>query len=285
MVMSNLLYSTEQALIKLMKTEDGKKLAYLCYYDLDILNACLRFLNSEEWEAISKIIFNQHLSSNKALDLGAGNGIGSYALAKSGFLVTSVEPDPSTLTGYGAIKDLKNKINLLVDIVPSVGENLPFVNSSFSLVYTRQVLHHANNLLDMLKEINRVLNHGGLIIASREHVIDRHDDLNDFLLCHPLHKFTGVENAYTLKQYLDDFRSSGFKVIKVIKPWDSVINHYPISNCNLLNKIKIDSREKFGYYGELLARSSLYQRVVKKYYSYTDKTPGRMFTFIAISES
>ena len=35
--------------------------------------------------------------AGRALDLGAGNGILSYALAREGWSVTAVEPDPSAL--------------------------------------------------------------------------------------------------------------------------------------------------------------------------------------------
>ena len=45
----------------------------------------------------------------QALDLGAGRGISSYALAREGWQVTALEPDPSMLIGAGAIRSLVAK--------------------------------------------------------------------------------------------------------------------------------------------------------------------------------
>ncbi len=40
------------------------------------------------------------------LDVGAGQGVSSYAFAKDGWDVTALEPDPSCTVGVGAIKAL-----------------------------------------------------------------------------------------------------------------------------------------------------------------------------------
>ena len=50
------------------------------------------------------------LQRGQALDVGAGRGIASYALAREGFTVTVLEPDDSHLVGAGAIRSLAEEM-------------------------------------------------------------------------------------------------------------------------------------------------------------------------------
>jgi len=101
-----------------MATEDGRLNAYLCYIDYEIENVYRRFNQSEEWEEIKRLVSLYHLPNNRNLDLGAGNGIASYAFNKFGFSVVSFELDDSNLIGYGAMNNFK-KSNLWSRILSS----------------------------------------------------------------------------------------------------------------------------------------------------------------------
>jgi SAM-dependent methyltransferase len=107
------------------------------------------------------------------------------------------------------------------------GEKLEFKNGYFDLVFIRQALHHAKDLKLLCKEIYRVLKPGGIFMAIREHVISKKEDLPLFLSQHPLHKYYGGESAYLLSEYLDAIKSSGIKMLKVFKPYQSDINLFP----------------------------------------------------------
>lgn len=48
-----ILFSTEHAEFKIMKTPEGSENAFLCYFDWDVNNACQRFLISEEGNPFS----------------------------------------------------------------------------------------------------------------------------------------------------------------------------------------------------------------------------------------
>src|SRR6202040_1201267 len=123
-------------------------------------------------------------------------GISSYALARDGWRVTALEPDPSDVVGAGAIEQLAAVSNLPIEVVRDWGETLPFADATFDLVYGRQVLHHARDLRTLCAEMGRVLKSGGTFLATREHVIFRDADLAVFLAEHPLHRLYGGENAY-----------------------------------------------------------------------------------------
>lgn len=274
--------SWERAVLWLKEQPDKHDLVKACYYDDKLLEAAERFSQSEEWKAVSQIISHR---SGKALDIGAGRGIGSYALAKNGWDVTALEPDPSHLVGAGAIRSLVKETGLPIRIVEEWGENLPFENESFDLVYGRQVLHHAENLGNLCREASRVLRPGGMLIATREHVISRKEDLKRFLDSHPLHHLYGGENAYLLEEYLTALKKGSLRVEKTLGPYESPINYFPMTfeqvcmACyspfsQVLGARLILSIANNKCFGPALTKALAYLK------SRLDQTPGRMYTFV-----
>jgi len=217
--------SWEQAVAWLRAQPDQEWLVKACYFDDPLLEAAQRFHASVEWQAVRKYLSRCH---GTALDVGAGRGIASYALALDGWRVTALEPDPSQLVGAGAIQALAHESGADITIVEEWGERLPFAEASFDVVHARQVLHHARNLKELCSELVRVLKPGGLLIATREHVIDKEEDLPAFLQTHPLHHLYGGENAFTLAQYLGALRGAGLKLTHILSPWETPINYFPL---------------------------------------------------------
>ena len=191
--------SWEEAVLWLLDQPDRNDLVEACYYDRPPLEAARRFWRSEEWVKLRQYI---PPGKGRALDVGAGMGVASFALASDGWRTTALEPDGSELVGAGAIRTLSQESGLDIDVVEEWGEQLPFSDGSFELVHARQVLHHARDLPLFCKELFRVLSPGGRLVATREHVISSQTQLPSFLDGHPLHKLYGGENAFTLRQYL-----------------------------------------------------------------------------------
>lgn len=269
----------EEAVSWLIDQPKQQELVQACYYDKPLKFAAERYWNSEEWQAIKKF-FPQHCGT--ALDIGAGNGIASYALSKDGWQVKALEPDSSDLVGVGAIRKLANENQLPIDVIQAFGEKLPFDNQKFDLVFARQVLHHAQNLQQLCNEIYRVLKPGGIFIAVREHVISSPSDLAKFLNSHPLHNLYGGENAYLLKQYLEAIKSAGLRRNKVIAPFESVINYAPLTEESLKNELKkkINTIPGGIIISSLLSSPSIF-KLFLKLLSKIDQRPGRAFSFIA----
>lgn len=225
--------------------------------------------------------------AGRALDLGAGRGISSYALARDGWQVTALEPDPSPLVGAGAICALAAQSLLPIGIVNQRSEQLPFESATFQVVNGRQVLHHTRDLAQSCREVFRVLRPGGRFVASREHVISKREDLQLFLDSHPLHRFYGGENAFLLEEYVDAIRSAGFRFVKVLAPNDSPINYFPMTEqengayCARRLSGRLGNIVRFRLLAPRSPVRKAVARILARMENYRDQTPGRLYTFVA----
>lgn len=269
----------EEAVQTLRKDPENRQAILDNYFEPDIHASAERFFQSDEYKAVEKFI-PRHAKS--ALDIGAGRGIASYALARTGLVVDALEPDPSDDVGAGAIQQIARKANLPIHTTISFGESLPYPENHFDIVYVRQVLHHANNLEQFCKEVFRVLKPGGIFIATREHVISKESDLESFLQHHPLHRYYGGEHAYTLNHYLSCISKSGLHVKHMLHPYSSVINFAPMTEeqmrSNFANRLKFAGN----WIATALVRIPFIYRLLSSAKSASDQTPGRLYSFICI---
>jgi SAM-dependent methyltransferase len=275
------LLSWEEAVCWLRQQQDRQQLVNQCYYDDPLDAAAERYANSEEWLEVRHLLASA--IPGRVLDIGAGRGISSYAFAKAGCQVTALEPDPSSIVGAQAIKELFARANLSATILEEYGETLPCESNSFDIVYGRAVLHHARDLPQLCQESYRVLKPGGIFIATREHVISRREDLPLFLEAHNLHSLYGGEHAYLLQEYTKAIVNSGLKLKKVIGPLASVINYAP----NSKEEFKASLAKILGkFLGKKLAASlanyQSLQNLAGWYLSQTSHTPGRHYSFVAV---
>jgi ubiquinone/menaquinone biosynthesis C-methylase UbiE len=271
-------YTWEQAIEILRNHPEHKQIVYDAYLTTNLFDNVKRFSNSEEFKETLRIIREVSPSAKTVLDIPAGNGIASYAFAKNGYQVTSVDPDDSETLGRKAIRNIFDKFEIKGDIINSYGENLPFKDNSFDIVYVRQGLHHAMYLNKMVAEYYRVLNKGGFLIACREHVVDnKQESLQAFLDSQVDHQLYGGENAFTLNEYLTSMNNAGFKSIQKIKPYESPINLHPNTKESLSQKI-LDSAQ-----GQRLSKL-LPKIIIKKIGLFAlkiSKRPGRLYSFVA----
>lgn len=267
--------SWEDAVQKCLDSPELSDLARDAYFG-DPEDAANRYYCSSEYKELKKILPS---SPKKALDLGAGNGILSWALAKDGWEVTAIEPDHSNIVGAGAIRKLAKKTKIKINVIEAMGEDIPIKTESYDLIVARQVLHHANNLDEFCKEISRLSNTNTTIITLRDHVISNKDQLPDFLNKHPLHNLYGGENAFTLNEYRNAFKNAELNITKEIRSFDSVINYDPMTKNDIIKNI-------LDIFGPLRSFVKIFINVIPfpiilKILSFIDNRPGRLVSFIA----
>jgi ubiquinone/menaquinone biosynthesis C-methylase UbiE len=248
------------------------------YFDLPVRAAADRYAQSEEFAKVIQLLGEGN--GRRILDLGAGNGIASYALARHGWKVTALEPEESDEVGAGAIEQLARETGLTIEVVRYFGEEMPFANKSFAAIHARQVLHHANHLENMVRELYRVLDNNGWLLSTREHVVDNDEQLTAFLKEHPLHALYGGENAYALDRYLSAFTSAGFQVVGTWGPLESVLNFYPGTEAERKVAIRQVAMHSWLRLGRLFAWSETFQARQVAAHTRRDQTPGRIYSFL-----
>jgi ubiquinone/menaquinone biosynthesis C-methylase UbiE len=282
----------EEAIIFLRTKPDYSDTLFHSYLNDDPVGNVERFGDSQEFKETLKLIKKFFPDTQKILEIGSGAGMAAAALSIAGYAVTATDPDPSDAVGCAAIQKLNEHYQLKdFSVVQCAGEHLPFESEAFDLVYIRQALHHSQNLNKLLKEIARVLKPGGGLIAVREHVIFNANDKQVFLDTHPLQKWYGGENAYTLEEYTGAIEGAHLISLLTYKYFDSVINYFPLTE-NEVNSLESGFKErlkvhcfgKFGALGKLRFIQFLYRKLNEfRFGTALDerRIPGRMYSFVA----
>lgn len=272
-------YTWEQAVEILRSDPQHKKLIYDSYLSADLEDNCRRYYESCEFAEVVKLTRELLPAAKRVLDLPAGNGIASYAFAKSGFEVVAVEPDSSATVGRNAIEYVKHREHLAsIQTIAAYGESLPCQDEQFDLVFIRQGLHHAHDLQNMLSEAARVTKPGGLIIAAREPVVDDYErGLEEFLEAQPDHQLYGGENAFLHRDYVRAFRVNGISLLHDFGPYDSVINAASESIENV-EEVLLNSRP--GRILNVFLPSAIVTLLGFMVLRFRNKEQGRLHTFV-----
>ena len=170
----------------------------------------------------------------------------------------------------------------VIEIVGGFGEALSLPSESVDIVYLRQVLHHASDLEQLIKECARILKRGGVFLACREHVVDNDEQLAQFLRDHPVHQLAGGENAFSAERYESAIRKAGLEDVLVLLPWDSVICVFPMLNTQqeLKEFPKVRLKARFGVFGTMMSWIPACRRMIIRRYN-SQRNPGRMYSFRA----
>jgi SAM-dependent methyltransferase len=150
----------------------------------------------------------------RLLEVGCGMGTDLLQFARGGAQVTGVDLTPRSI-------DISRRhfevYGVSGDFAISDGENLPFADGSFDVVYSNGVLHHTPDTAGSVREVHRVLRSGGLARVMLYHrgslgywgeVIVRHGILGGELL-------RGNSPADIMGKYVEFNEGGGNPLVKV----------------------------------------------------------------------
>ena len=162
-------------------------------------------------EAMGTLAQNAEL----ALDLGAGGGHVSYALARHGRRVIATDLSSEMLAAVARTAREKGLSNIETTQAPA--EHLPFEDETFDFVSSRFSAHHWRDFDAGLREARRTLKRGGRaafvdVYAPGQALFDTHLQAIELLRDH------SHVRDYTSAQWLDTLGRSGFAV-EVCRTW------------------------------------------------------------------
>jgi len=162
-------------------------------------------------EAMGTLAQNAEL----ALDLGAGGGHVSYALARHARRVIATDLSSEMLAAVARTAREKGLSNIETAQAPA--EHLPFEEETFDFVASRFSAHHWRDFDAGLREARRTLKRGGRaafvdVYAPGQALFDTHLQAIELLRDH------SHVRDYTSAQWLDTLGRSGFAV-EVCRTW------------------------------------------------------------------
>ncbi len=101
------------------------------------------------------------LAGKKILEIGPGAGGHSALFAKHGAIMASGDITFDRARATQAKFDLMGDAAAGCQALQSDGENLPFADNTFDIVYSNGVLHHTPDTQEAINEVKRVLKPGG----------------------------------------------------------------------------------------------------------------------------
>jgi ubiquinone/menaquinone biosynthesis C-methylase UbiE len=114
----------------------------------------------------SRYVEFRSLAGRDVLEVGCGSGIAVQLFAEAGAHVTAVDLTPWAVETTRARLEA---FGLGGEVLEADGEDLPFEDGSFDVVFSWGVIHHTTDMGRALGELVRVLRPGGMLVLMLYH--------------------------------------------------------------------------------------------------------------------
>jgi ubiquinone/menaquinone biosynthesis C-methylase UbiE len=111
----------------------------------------------------NRIILNWlgRLEGRKILDLGCGAGEAAAYFAKQDAIVTAADISKDMLNVADKVSELHG---VKIELRNFPAEHIDFSDGTFDIIYAANLLHHADDIEKVLKEVHRTLKKGGIAV-------------------------------------------------------------------------------------------------------------------------
>lgn len=148
--------------------------------------------------------------ADSALDVAAGTGIFSRALAPSVSQVTSLDLSPDMIR-QGNQENEQHQISN-IQFVQGLAENMPFEDNSFDLVVSRLAFHHFTNPYKVFREMVRCGKKESTI-AVIDMISPRESELNQSYNHYETLRDTSHVKALTREEFIKMYEAFGMKIL------------------------------------------------------------------------
>ncbi len=133
------------------------------WWDESGLLHILRALNPGRFGYMRRVLeeFGIDPRGKATLDVGCGGGLLAEEFARLGCDVTGIDPSEQSLETARAHA---HAAGLAIEYRQAAGEQIPFPDGTFDIVYCCDVLEHVRDLRQVVAEISRVLKPGGIFL-------------------------------------------------------------------------------------------------------------------------
>src|SRR5439155_6199584 len=121
----------------------------------------MRLTTDAKGRPFGKYVDFDDLPDSNVLEVGCGSGIAAQMFAEAGANLTAVDLTPWAVA---TTRRRLEAFGLASDVQEADGENLPFADGSFDLVFSWGVIHHSSDMDRALQELVRVCRPGGELV-------------------------------------------------------------------------------------------------------------------------
>mmetsp|Transcript_63742 Transcript_63742/g.164098 ORF Transcript_63742/g.164098 Transcript_63742/m.164098 type:complete len:364 (+) Transcript_63742:80-1171(+) len=175
------------------------------------------FANQMEWEEKGMADKLSVGAGKKVLDVGCGRGRIAHHVAKhTGAQVTGLNIDKSQIGMAKAYAEAEGMLGKDLNFVQgNYNDPLPFANETFDALYHVQALTYAQDLKQLLMEMNRVLKPGAKISFLDWFKLDKYnpDDAHHHKLLQEVKAVIGAVKTPSAEEYNTALKEVGFEVI------------------------------------------------------------------------
>ena len=148
----------------------------------------------------------------RVLDVGCGAGTDLVRFARGGAIVTGVDVAASAIA---LARENVRQQGLEADLREADGEDLPFADESFDLVYAHGVVQYTTNDRALVAECRRVLKTGGTAVFQVYNRVSWLNGLSKLMKVGLEHEDAPVLKKYSAREFRDIL--AGFREVRMVE--------------------------------------------------------------------